>query len=137
MGHFKSRLDTLQNGKGWRSLVSRRRAVVLCDSFLEWSDPELLAAGEPKKRARFRLTGGRIMVFPAIWDSVPDGAGHFHSISFITTDPNGLLQGLPHDRMPAILKESDIPRWLDPNQKEEVLGLLGTTPDDQMIMEYE
>jgi len=33
----------------------------------------------------------------------------------VTREPNSLLEGLPHHRMPAILLGDTLHRWLDPN----------------------
>lgn len=134
MGHFNSRLDTLQGGPGWRDLAARRRAVVLADDFVEWSDEAMLGPGDLKKQARFAMADGSPLVFAALWDAVPDGGRHFHSVSLITTAPNELTASLPHHRMPALLTPDQVPVWLDPAGDEKLLAILGPTPASKMTM---
>jgi putative SOS response-associated peptidase YedK len=85
----------------------------LIDSFLEWSDEELLA-GRPKMVGRFGMTCGRLMPVAGICSTTYTPVGPVQTCSVVTCEPNEMLEGLPHHRMPAILQGDDLRAWLDP-----------------------
>jgi len=125
--HFNSRKDTLLRRKGWKRLLERQRCLVLASGFLEWSDAEMLrATGGPKRVGKYRLTEGRVMPLAGIWSS-NDGILTF---SVITCEPNGLLETLPHHRMPAILQGEQVRAWLDP-ANEHPEECLVSTPSEE------
>lgn len=111
--HFNSRKDTLLGSDGWRDLLRHRRGVVFANSFLEWSDADLLAGGR-KMVGRFGLANGSPMALAAIWWDVEISGATVSTCSVVTTEPNELLRSLPHHRMPAILQGGDLGLWLDP-----------------------
>jgi len=127
--HFNSRKDTLLKSRGWLNLLKRNRCVILIDSFFEWSDDELLA-GRPKMVGRFGLTGGRMMPVAGIWSTTYTPAGAVQTCSVVTCEPNELLEGLPHHRMPAILQGDDLWSWLDPRTEHPENALHATASEE-------
>ena len=62
-----------------------------------------------------------------------DGAPPIESCTIITTDANELVRNL-HDRMPAILHETDYETWLTPRDQDEAAlePLLKPFPAEEM-----
>jgi putative SOS response-associated peptidase YedK len=62
-----------------------------------------------------------------------DGAAPIASFTIITTEANGLIRPL-HDRMPAILHESDYEAWLAPQDRDPAAlqALLAPYPAEEM-----
>ena len=64
-----------------------------------------------------------------------DEGADFYSFSIITVPPNKMLRSLPHHRMPAILKNEHIEKWLD--RKQNPLQFVNTTEDELMEFNIE
>jgi len=125
--HFNSRKDTLIRSKDWKHLLERQRCLVLASGFLEWSDAEMLRATKgPKRVGKYQLAQGKVMPLAGIWSS----NGGILTFSVITCEPNGLLESLPHHRMPAILQGEKVRAWLDPDNKHPE-DCLVSTPDEE------
>jgi putative SOS response-associated peptidase YedK len=127
--HFNSRKDTLLKSSGWQRMLQKNRCVLWIDSFLEWSDEEILA-GRQKLVGRFGLTCHRPMPVAGIWSTAMTQDGPVQTCSVVTCEPNSLLQDLPHHRMPAILLGDALHRWLDPNDPTPETVLHPTESDE-------
>jgi putative SOS response-associated peptidase YedK len=94
----------------FRDAFKFRRCLVPADGFYEW------AKIGPKQRQpyNFGTLDGSVFAFAGLWDHwrQPDNT-FVESCAILTTPPNSLVAEV-HDRMPAILKEEDYDRWLDP-----------------------
>ena len=74
-----------------------------------------------------RMKSQRPFAFAGLWDvwRSPDGS-ETPTCTIITGRPNSLVANI-HDRMPAILREEDVARWLEPGEADpqalrELLG---------------
>lgn len=132
--HFNSRQDTLVGSPGWRRILEHNRCVVFADAFYEWSDSDLLDAGQTKMMGRFRLASGLPMALAGVWSPVRVGEREILTASVVTTAPNAQLRSLPHHRMPAILSGEDLRGWLDP-RFESPERLLHPTSQEQIHAE--
>jgi putative SOS response-associated peptidase YedK len=128
---INARAETLADKPAFRTALRRRRCLVPADGFYEWRKE---ADGKTKTPMYIQLKGHRPFAFAGLWDvwHSPDGSV-LPSCTIITTQPNELMAGI-HDRMPAILQESDYARWLCPDEQEpaEMSTLLQPYPADQM-----
>jgi hypothetical protein len=91
--------------------------------------------GPKQKQAyNFGTFHGSVFALAGLWDRwrQPDNA-MLETCAILTTPPNSLVAEV-HDRMPAILKEADYDRWLDPGitDRERVRGYL--EPFDPRLM---
>lgn len=106
---INARSETLDSRPAFEEPTRSRRCLVLADGFFEWRT-------ESGRRQPYlvRLKSGKPFAFAGLWDRWSgDPDGPVESCTIITTDANDLLRPV-HDRMPVILRPSDVSQWLDP-----------------------
>lgn len=94
----------------FRDAFKYRRCLVPADGFYEWK-----TTGPKQKQAyNFGTLDGSVFAFAGLWERwrQPDNT-MLDTCAILTTPPNSLVAEV-HERMPAILKEADYDRWLDP-----------------------
>ena len=109
-----ARAEGLASKPAFRTAFKKRRCLVLADGFFEW---QKVPGG--KRPMYIYLNGGQPFVFGGLWDRWKD----VETFTIITVPPNELVSRI-HDRMPLILPDEDIPRWLDPTTPEDALSAL-------------
>jgi putative SOS response-associated peptidase YedK len=110
-----ARAEGIETKPAFRNSFKKRRCAVMADGFFEW---QKVPGG--KQPMYIHLKEGRPFVFGGLWDRWND----LETFTIITVKPNELVAGI-HDRMPLILPEEAIARWLDPNTSaEEVSAML-------------
>jgi putative SOS response-associated peptidase YedK len=136
---FNARAETLSSNNTWKHLVQRKRCVAVVDGFFEWKD---------KSTPMFaRRTDGELMFLAALYDvktRIPDGndddgggddddddcdarAEVSHSFTIITMRASEEIRFL-HDRMPVILNDDQIDRWLGTGSYASVVPLMRAFP---------
>lgn len=105
---INARAESLKAKPAFRDLLAANRCAVLADGFFEWRTEHGL-----KQPYFVHRVDGRPLAFAAVWDSW----GDIESCAIITTEANQLLLPL-HDRMPVVLTEDSIDRWLDPEDRD-------------------
>ena len=88
----------------FRRAVAKRRCLVPANGFFEWR-----TAGKTKLPHLFTLQGGEPFAFAGIWE--PADGDLPATFGILTTTPNALVAPL-HHRMPVILTEPVMARWL-------------------------
>ena len=100
----------------FRRSFEERRCIVPATGFYEWASrtkartPNFFVVGQ---RQPFAMAG--------IWTAATDDEPARFCI--LTTEPNETVAPV-HDRMPLILAQADVPRWLDPDANPEGLRRL-------------
>ena len=127
---INARAETLDEKPSFRTLLRRRRCLVLADSFYEWrKNPD-----ETKTPLRILLRDGAPFAMAGLWDiwKTPQGDS-LRTCTVITTEPNALAARI-HDRMPAILTHAAESEWLNmANENSAYLkSLLTPYPADEM-----
>lgn len=119
---INARAETLEEKPSYRTLLKKRRCLILADSFYEWKKD-----GGAKTPTRLMLADGAPFAMAGLWDvwKTPEGE-RIKSCTIITTAPNALAAQV-HDRMPAILPRSAEAEWLniandDPGYLKSLLG---------------
>lgn len=97
-----SREDKL-DGRTWKKSFQERRCLIPAAAFYEWVE----VAGKMVP-FRFVRPDDEITWIAGIWREEADRGECF---SMITTEPNSVLAPI-HDRMPAVLMDSQIPAYL-------------------------
>ncbi|GAB2795625.1 putative SOS response-associated peptidase YedK [Hymenobacter luteus] len=114
---INARAETLSEKPSFRTLLQRRRALVLADSFYEWQ-----ATTRGKVPHRILLASEEPFAFAGLWDEwLNRDTGEVHpTFTIITTAPNSLMAPI-HNRMPVLLpgREAEL-AWLD-----DGLGMAG------------
>lgn len=122
---INARAETLADKPSFRSLLQRRRALVLADSFYEWQ-----ASTHGKTPYRILLNDQQPFAFAGLWDEWVDRqTGEvLPTFTIITTEPNELMAPI-HNRMPVILpgREAEL-AWLDDG--------LGLTAHQHLLQAY-
>lgn len=104
-----ARVETIFEKTTFKKQAPSHRCLIPTTGFIDWETDE---AGK-KWPHLFSPTHGRPFAMAAIWnagsakDQVPP---HFY---IVTTEPNAVV-GRFHDRMPIMLPENRVARWLDP-----------------------
>ncbi|MBK1884400.1 SOS response-associated peptidase family protein [Luteolibacter pohnpeiensis] len=98
-----SREDKLA-GQTWNVAFRENRCLIPVASYFEWSE-----AGGRKFPLRFQRPGQEWLWIAGIWE---DHEQHGECFSMITTEPNRVVEPV-HDRMPAVLADSQIEPYLE------------------------
>jgi len=124
-----ARADTAFAKPTFKKQVPSHRCAIPTTGFVDWETDE-----HGRKRPHlFTLANGRPYALAAIWNAgkaenaIPP---HFY---IVTTAPNQVV-GRYHDRMPVILPEDRLVRWLDPAPmaEPEFLEFAKSYPDAEM-----
>jgi putative SOS response-associated peptidase YedK len=130
---INARIETVARTPAYRALVPRgaRRALQIADGYYEWLKPE--RRGDRSEIGQrqpflFRVDGGALFAFAALWTPAKVGGEWVHSVALLTCDaaPNRVAAAI-HDRMPVVLADRAAQQaWLDHRlDAEEALALCG------------
>ena len=126
---INARAETVAEKPMFRSAFKRRRCLVACDGFYEWS-----------------VANGKQPYYIHMADDAPFGFAGLHehwegegqvieSCTIVVGEPNNLIARI-HDRMPCILDPKDYDLWMDPDVTEagQLLPLLRPYPAEKMAL---
>lgn len=126
---INARSETASSKPAFRHAMKSQRCIIPADGYYEWK-----AEGGGKQPYEFSLRSGRLLGIAGLWEknSRLGGEGKpILSCTILTTSANHFA-GEFHDRMPVLLDDDQIDRWLDPGfSDQEVLGeMLKPAPED-------
>lgn len=130
---FNARAETVATGRLYSKPFMSQRCLIAVNAWFEW--PKQLGSKTGTPVTLLPATAD-LLVFAGLWGLWKDPVtGESHdTATVITVEPNDLIAGLPHQRMPAILAPSDWPAWLDPKAPaRDLQGLLRTTPSEWLV----
>jgi putative SOS response-associated peptidase YedK len=123
---INARSDTVATKRAFRTAYRKHRCLVLADGFYEW-----VKTPRGKQPIYFQLRGGRGFAFGGLWEQWRNGDQSIESFCIITVEPNELCA--VHNRMPLILREPDLAKWLGLGTPLETLnGLLKPRSPSEM-----
>lgn len=99
-----ARSETVSKLPAFRAAVAQRRCLVPANGYYEWK-----ASGRVKQPHLFTLRDDEPFAFAGIWEAADGALPETYCI--LTTRPNELA-ALVHDRMPVILTDGAMRRWL-------------------------
>lgn len=118
-----ARAETVFAKRSFKDVVVSHRCAVPTTGFIDWeTDSE-----ERKWPHLFTLTDDRPYALAALWSPGKAEKAIPPNFCIVTTAPNELV-GKIHDRMPVILREQHLARWLDPAPMAEPEFLEITQP---------
>ncbi|MSP83723.1 MAG: SOS response-associated peptidase [Alphaproteobacteria bacterium] len=125
---INARGETLAEKPSFRAAFRQRRCVVAADGFYEWRK-----IGGAKQPWFIRLRGDRPFGLAGLWERWRDpGGAALETCTIVTTAANSLVATV-HERMPVLLADEAIARWLAPGFDAEALGsLIAPYPTDAM-----
>ncbi|GGK24295.1 SOS response-associated peptidase [Salinarimonas ramus] len=128
---INARSETLLEKPTFKAAMKRRRCIFLADGFYEWR-----REGKTKAPYLIRMASGGPMPMAGLWETYSDATGgEIDTAAIVTTSANGTLAAI-HDRMPAILGEEGVRRWLDVEgtSDAEARALARPCPDAWLTM---
>ena len=124
---INARAETITEKSSYRSLIKKRRCLIIASSFFEWKK-----TNGQKQPYRILLKNEGLFAFAGLWDRWEGGGQSITSCSIITTAPNSLMREI-HDRMPMILPAEQEKLWLSGNINiDDILALL--KPCDEKLL---
>lgn len=110
-----ARAETVDNKPAFRAAFKRRRCLIPADGWYEWA----FVPGQKWKQPWY-YTGhdGEPLAIAGLWERWEHGDLVLETCTVIVCAANALAAPV-HDRMPAILPESDWADWLDPGYPHE------------------
>jgi putative SOS response-associated peptidase YedK len=127
---INARVESLAHKPVFRGPLERRRCVIPASGFYEWRKN----LDRTKTPMYIRRRDGKSMVFAGLWErwNAPDGS-EVPTCTIITGRPNSLVATI-HDRMPMILRDDAVKRWIEPGEMlpQQLLHLLEPYPDDAL-----
>lgn len=107
---INARAETVAEKPSYRASFRKRRCIVPADGFYEWQK----TGGSTKQPYYFRLKDRLPFAMAGLWDRWDKGDDQpLETFTILTTEPNELVAEA-HHRMPVILGEKNLSRWLDP-----------------------
>ncbi len=105
---INARIETLQEKPAFRNPLKSKRCIIFADGFYEWDKN----SSSGKIPYFIRLKSNEPFAFAGLWDSWKNSDSTVvNSCTIITTRANDLMQNI-HNRMPVILQNEIIQKWL-------------------------
>jgi putative SOS response-associated peptidase YedK len=105
---FNARAETVADKPMFRDGFARHRCIIPASGYYEW-----LKRPDGRQPYFISAANGGVLSFAGLWDrwKNPEAGETVISSTIIVTDANELTRPI-HDRMPVVLNEADIGRWL-------------------------
>ena len=118
--------ETAATLPSFRQAVAQRRCLVPANGFYEW-----LTQGKLKRPHLFTRRDEEPFAFAGLWEPAVDDRPETYCI--LTTRPNDLVAPI-HTRMPVLLTQTTMPRWLgsEPLSTDAYRELTEPLPADRM-----
>ncbi|CAI5721696.1 unnamed protein product [Peronospora destructor] len=116
---FNARSENLRERPAFRRLLESKRCVVLCEGYYEWQQ-----VGKREKQPFYFYRKGSVMKFAGLYDHWKNEEGELmFTYTILTTVVAPELKWL-HTRMPVILSDVGVDRWLSGAKFEDLKDLL-------------
>ncbi|SET38020.1 Putative SOS response-associated peptidase YedK [Oceanobacillus limi] len=124
---INARSESAHEKPSFKRLMSRKRCMVIADSFYEWK-----REGKEKQPKRIQLADRKLFGFAGLWDKWSEGDRDLFTCTILTKDANPFMQEI-HHRMPIILPKSRENEWIEPHpwKPEEAHQFLQTVEDEE------
>jgi putative SOS response-associated peptidase YedK len=137
---INARSETVAEKRSFREAVRKRRCIVPSDGFYEWKragsrkQAWYFCPSDASRTAESGTVGRVTLAMAGLWEiwSGPDGEP-VETCCLLTTAANAVMAPV-HDRMPVLLDDNGIRRWLDPSMHDAkaLAGLLHPAPDSAL-----
>ncbi len=109
---INARAETLAQRPMFRSALRRHRCILPASGFYEWQARPSAAGAKARKQPWYvHPAGGGVFAFAGLYE--PGTKESPSSCCIVTTAANDAMAPV-HDRMPVILDDAGVARWLDP-----------------------
>ena len=123
---INARSETVAEKPAFRAAFRSRRCIVPADGFYEWQQQ---VTG--KQPFYIHRKDGELLAIAGLWEhwTAPGTQEVVETFTILTTEANAWMRPL-HARMPVVLEDDALARWLNPRSKSEDLQtLLGQTQE--------
>ena len=130
---FNAKAETLMDKPMFKGAVAKQRCVIPADAFYEWAPA---AKGDPSRAKQpwcFKAPGSCLLLLGGLWERWrprdDESAMPLFTCTILTPEANDLVRPV-HDRMPVLIAEPDIDKWLagEPLEKDELQRLTRPAP---------
>lgn len=105
---INARSETAHEKPSFQSLLSRKRCLIIADSFYEWMKDE-----KGKRPFRIAPEGRELFAFAGLWDHWKKEEEERFTCTILTKEANDFMKDY-HDRMPVILNNDQQEKWIQP-----------------------
>ncbi len=141
---INARAESATDKKMFSEAVAKRRCVIPCSGFYEWSHKD----GKAENKYYLKKPESKVLYLAGLWSVFHGADGEYPAYVVLTTQSNdsmidrdrqlSLFQSEPkpiHDRMPVILEPDECDRWLvDDGFAQDVLKRSGPELSMTMVM---
>ncbi len=120
---INARSETVMEKPAFRAAFARRRCIIPASGFYEWQ----ASAQKHKQPFHFTRSDGAPISFAGLWEKWEGGAEPLYTFTILTMAANEAMARY-HHRMPVIVEQNALNRWLDPQADPASLTDL-FTPD--------
>lgn len=103
---FNARAENLESSRAFKGLYHHKRCVVPASAFIEWQ-----VSDRGKRPLELCRSDHKPLLLAGLWDVWSE---ELLSCAIITCEARGDMRTV-HSRMPVMLAEEDIDRWLSPS----------------------
>lgn len=128
---INARIETADVKPSFKSLMVRKRCLIIADSFYEWRVGE-----KTKTPERIQVENRELFAFAGLWDKWQVGDRAVFTCTLLTKDANEFMKDI-HHRMPIIVPKEKESAWLQtafstPSEAKEFIQTL----DDELMTSY-
>ena len=123
---INARAETIAEKPMFKDAFAERRCLVLADGFYEWK-------GNRGSKQPYRIVreDQEPFAFAGLWNRWESNGDTLETVTILTTEPNEVVEPI-HDRMPVMLDGEDERMWLAAGDVEELQGVLGPYPSEEL-----
>lgn len=114
---FNARAESAQKKMMFRRALATHPLVVPATGFYEWRKEPLL---NQKEKFRFTAPDGSLLYLAGFWNDFPEEQISRH-FTILTTAANPAMAPY-HDRMPVLVRQTEIGAWLNGDATAEILA---------------
>ncbi|WP_449354315.1 SOS response-associated peptidase [Virgibacillus natechei] len=125
---INARSETAHEKMSFKKLMSRKRCLIVADSFYEWKKTD-----DGKLPKRIQPAGRKLFAFAGLWDKWEQAGKVIFTCTILTKEANDFMQDI-HHRMPIILPKNKEDDWITPLKQSPVQAheFLQTLEDDEL-----
>jgi putative SOS response-associated peptidase YedK len=112
---INARSESAHEKPSFKNLMSRKRCLIVADSFYEWKRNE----NGTKQPKRISIKDRKLFAFAGLWDKWSHGNGDLFTCTILTRDSNSFMKDI-HHREPIILPKDKEDDWIVPEKMEPV-----------------
>ncbi|GGA89070.1 SOS response-associated peptidase [Ornithinibacillus halotolerans] len=112
---INARSESAHEKPSFKNLLSRKRCLIVADSFYEWKKNE----DGTKQPKRIHVANRKLFAFAGLWDKWRHDEGDLFTCTILTRDANDFMQDI-HHREPIILPKEHENTWIAPERMEPI-----------------